>query len=93
MTSKQRIQKMLQRLDDDTPIEVIIDKILLLKDIEAGLRDIEAGRVTDHDEFMAELMAEDEKIQARLDGQSKAKPARSKSANRAGSAKKPPWRT
>jgi hypothetical protein len=58
MTIKQRIQSMLERLDDDTPVEVIIDKIFLIKDIEEAIQEADAGLGTEHDELVAELMAD-----------------------------------
>jgi len=69
MTNKEKIQRLVSRFDDDIPLHVAVERMALLKDIEESLEDLRVGDVLDHDAFMAELDAENEEIQARVDAE------------------------
>ena len=55
MTSKQRILAVLESLDDNTSIEQAIDRLYLLRKVEIGLKQADAGDVVEHNEFMQQL--------------------------------------
>jgi exodeoxyribonuclease VII small subunit len=58
-TIKQKIIEMLGRLPDDIDYDRAIYHIGAYQAIEVGLKQAESGDVTDHEEFMAELLAEE----------------------------------
>jgi hypothetical protein len=58
MTNKQRILQMVERWPDDIPLEKALYHMSVLRAIDEGLKDIEAGRTTDHDEVFDELERE-----------------------------------
>ena len=64
---KQRIIELVQRLPDDIDFDRAIEGICLLRRIEAGLRESDADGGTEHEEFMQELLAEDEEVPRHLD--------------------------
>ena len=51
MTNKQRILQMVERWPEDISFDKAIYHMWVLKKIDAGLKDIEAGRVYDDDEL------------------------------------------
>jgi|ERR1043166_709085 hypothetical protein len=51
MTNKQRILQMVERWPDDISYDKALYHLYVLKKIDAGLKDIEAGRVYDDDEL------------------------------------------
>jgi hypothetical protein len=55
MTNKQRILHMVERWPDDISFDKALYHMLVLKKIDAGLKDIEAGRTRDFDEVFDEL--------------------------------------
>ena len=55
MTTKELVQKLLDRLPDDATIEDIQYQIDLLQKIRAGEEDLEAGHTIPHDEVMKDL--------------------------------------
>lgn len=59
MTTKEKILGVIESLDDDVSIEQAIDRLYLLYKIEVGQQQIAAGQCVEHDEFMAELEAEE----------------------------------
>lgn len=59
MTTKEKILSVIRSLDDDVSIDQAIDRLYLLRKVEIGIRQADAGDVVDHDEFMKEL--EDDK--------------------------------
>jgi hypothetical protein len=61
MTTKQKILRLVEQLPDDINIDQAIDRLYLLQKIETGLQQARRGEGKDHDEFMKELLAEDEK--------------------------------
>lgn len=66
-TIKQRIIEMLSRLPDDIGYDRAIEGIIVLRRIEEGLREVEEGLCMEHEEFMRELLAEDEEVSRPLD--------------------------
>ena len=69
-TTKQRIIEMLQRLPDDIDYDRAIESIYVMSRIEIGLRESDAGEGTEHEEFMRELLADDEEVSRHLDAAS-----------------------
>jgi hypothetical protein len=59
MTTKERIQAMIQRLKDDVPSDEVIYELEFLQNLEEAIDQADRGLVMDHDEFMAQLEAED----------------------------------
>ncbi len=55
MTTKEKILTVIKSLDDDVSIDQAIDRLYLLRKIEIGIQQADAGKVIDHDEFMKEL--------------------------------------
>ena len=55
MTNKQTILQMVERWPDDISYDKAIYHLYVLKKIDAGLKDIEAGRTRDFDEVFDEL--------------------------------------
>jgi hypothetical protein len=50
LSAKQASLKLIERLDDDVTYEEILYELNLLQKIERGLRDVQEGRVTPHDQ-------------------------------------------
>ncbi len=59
MTTKDKAINVIQSLDDDVSLDEVIDRLYLLRKIELGIVQAEAGDVVEHDQFMDELEAED----------------------------------
>ncbi|KAA1262091.1 hypothetical protein LF1_46520 [Rubripirellula obstinata] len=59
MTTKEKAISLIQTLDDDVSLDDVIDRLYLLRKIELGIAQADAGDVMEHDEFMDELEAED----------------------------------
>ena len=60
LMTKQKIVDLIQRMPEDATIDDAIDRLSLLKAIAAGLKDIEAGKVHDHEKLSKELLIDDE---------------------------------
>ena len=60
MSTKEKIMAVVEKLPEDVSIDEAIDRLYLLHKIEIGLQQADCGELTDHDEFMNELLAEDE---------------------------------
>lgn len=56
MTTKELILRTLDGLPDEVSIDEVIERLYLLRKIEEGLRQAEAGDVMDHDEFEQETL-------------------------------------
>jgi predicted transcriptional regulator len=56
MSNKEKILSVIQSLPDEASIDEAIDRLYLLWKIERGIEQADAGQVTDHDEFMRELL-------------------------------------
>ena len=59
MTTKDKAINVIQSLDDDVSLDEVIDRLYLLRKIELGIVQAQAGDVMEHDQFMDELEAED----------------------------------
>jgi len=59
MTVKQKAIQVIDSLSDDVSLDDVIDRLYLLRKVELGMAQADAGDVMDHDEFMAELERED----------------------------------
>jgi predicted transcriptional regulator len=55
MTTKEKIVAAMQMLPADTSIDHAIDRLYLLKRIERGIAQADAGDVMEHEEFMKEI--------------------------------------
>jgi predicted transcriptional regulator len=56
MSNKEKILSVIQSLPDEASIDEAIDRLYLLWKTERGIEQADAGQVTDHDEFMRELL-------------------------------------
>jgi predicted transcriptional regulator len=56
MSNKQKILTVIQSLPEEVGIDEAIDRLYLLWKIEEGLRQSDSGELTDHGEFMKELL-------------------------------------
>jgi predicted transcriptional regulator len=56
-TVKQRAIEALQTLPEDATIDDAIERLCLIAKIEEGLRQSEAGQVTDHEEVKKRVLA------------------------------------
>ena len=76
LTNKQRILQMVERWPEDISYDKALYHVSVLKAIDEGLKDIEAGRTTDHDEVFDELerLCDEEESQAALVGSSQKRP-------------------
>jgi predicted transcriptional regulator len=76
MTNKQRILQMVERWPEDISFDEAIYHVYVLKKIDAGLKDIEAGRWIDHDELFDELerLCDEEENQAAMAAASRSRP-------------------
>lgn len=59
MTTKEKAISVIESLDDDVSLDDVIHRLYLLRKIELGIAQADEGDVMEHDEFMAELEAED----------------------------------
>ena len=59
MTTKEKAISLIQTLDDDVSLDEVIDRLYLLRKIELGIAQADAGEVMEHDAFMDELEADD----------------------------------
>jgi predicted transcriptional regulator len=59
MTSKETAISVINSLSDDVTLDDVIDRLYLVRKIELGIAQADAGDVMDHEEFMAELERED----------------------------------
>src|SRR5712692_7934562 len=62
LTTKKKIVDVIQRMPEDATIDDAIYRLNLLKAVAEGLRDVEAGRVYDHDELFDEIDAKNNTI-------------------------------
>lgn len=59
MTTKEKAISLIQTLDDHVSLDEVIDRLYLLRKIELGIAQADAGDVMEHDAFMDELEAEE----------------------------------
>lgn len=69
-TDKQKIIEMFERLPADIDFNRAIEAVVVLPRIEQALSDADAAPGTEHEEFMRELLAEDEEVSRHLDAAS-----------------------
>lgn len=55
MTVKARMLKVIEQMPDDASVDQAIERLYLLRKIEIGLQQAEAGDVIDHDEFLKQI--------------------------------------
>ena len=55
MQAKQAVRDVLDRLPDDCTLEDVLYHLYVVQQVEAGLADLEAGRVIPHEQVQAEL--------------------------------------
>ena len=58
MTMKEKAISVIRALDDDATIEEMINRLYLLRKVETGIAQADAGDVQEHEQFMAELERE-----------------------------------
>jgi predicted transcriptional regulator len=56
MSDKEKILAVIRSLPEEASIDEAIDRLYLLWKVERGLEQADEGQVTDHDEFMKELL-------------------------------------
>ena len=56
-TLKQRVLGALETMGPDATLEDVIERLVFLAKIDRGLADVAAGRVTPHNEVLAQLRA------------------------------------
>ncbi len=61
MTTKEKVLSVINSLDESATLDEVIDRLYLLRKIELGIAQADAGDVIEHDEFMAELEREDDR--------------------------------
>lgn len=87
MSTKEKILAAMLRLQDDATYDHAIYRLELLKALEEGLRDVEAGKVMDHDEFFDSILNDDGQNTPRLVRKGAKKSPKHKGVHRQGGAK------
>ena len=59
MTTKDKVLSVMNSLNENASLDEVIDRLYLVRKIELGMAQADAGDVIDHDQFMAELEKED----------------------------------
>ncbi len=59
MTTREKVLSVINSLDENATLDEVIDRLYLVRKIELGIAQADAGDVMEHDEFMAELERED----------------------------------
>lgn len=59
MTTREKVLSVINSLDENATLDEVIDRLYLVRKIELGIAQADAGNVMEHDEFMAELERED----------------------------------
>jgi hypothetical protein len=85
MTNKQKIQNLVDRMPEDVTFDQAIYRMVLLKKVEIGLKQMKEGRLIDHDKLFDRLLS-DEKSQASLDRPRRSRSTGNKGDHRQGSA-------
>jgi predicted transcriptional regulator len=55
LATKQRVRDLLERLPDDCSLDDVVYHLYVMQKVEAGLADVETGRLIPHDVVSAEL--------------------------------------
>ena len=61
MNSKNKAIAVINSLGDDVTLDDVIDRLYLVRKIELGIAQADAGDVVEHEQFMAELEREEAK--------------------------------
>jgi len=61
MNSKNKAIAVINSLGDDVTLDDVIDRLYLVRKIELGIAQADAGDAVEHEQFMAELEREDAK--------------------------------
>ncbi len=61
MNSKDKAIAVINSLGDNVTLDDVIDRLYLIRKIELGIGQADAGDVMEHEQFMAELEREDAK--------------------------------
>ena len=61
MNPKDKAIAVINSLGDDVTLDDVIDRLYLVRKIELGIAQADAGDVVEHEQFMAELEREDAK--------------------------------
>jgi hypothetical protein len=59
MTNKDKAISVIRSLDDDATLDDVLDRLYLLRKVELGISQVDAGDAIEHGQFMAELEQED----------------------------------
>ncbi len=59
MTTKEKVLSVINAIEENATLDEVIDRLYLLRKIELGIAQADAGDVIEHDDFMAELGRED----------------------------------
>jgi predicted transcriptional regulator len=59
VSNKEKILTVIQSLPDEVSIDEAIDRLYLLWKIERGVQQADAGEVTEHEDFMREILGEE----------------------------------
>ena len=59
MISKDKAISVIRSLDDDATLDDVLDRLYLLRKVELGISQADAGDVMEHEQFMADLEQED----------------------------------
>jgi len=59
MTTKEKVLSVINSLGEDATLDDVIDRLYLLRKIELGIAQADAGDLIDHDTLMSELERED----------------------------------
>ena len=52
MTTKEKVLSVINSLDENASLDEVIDRLYLLRKIELGIAQADAGDVIEHDQFM-----------------------------------------
>jgi hypothetical protein len=86
MTRKQKILQMIEKLPDDVTYARVVYHLGVMRSIEIGLEQAARGEGLEHDEFFAQLEAEDEEAKNHLDASGDGGSPRHSRAHRKGRA-------
>ena len=59
MTTKEKVISVINSLDENASLDEVIDRLYLVRKIELGIAQADAGDTIEHDALMAELEQED----------------------------------
>ncbi len=88
LTTKEKIVDVVQRMPKDATIDDAIYRLNLLKAVAEGIRDVEEGRVHDHDQVFSELLKDHAQNSNRVGRSGKIGSARTKETDRKRSTKR-----